>query len=213
MKQITKYTNYIIIIVASLIAGIIPPLIGSIAGLAIAFPTTAAGWLIWSVIQICSAIANCLIFYAFLSQGKDNVKDHPSYLKARELLRVNGINKETLLISPQQWERGEWRTKVIWLFVGTLLGGIALTQAVLAFDVVRFICQLFAISFAILFGLLEMKKTEEMYSDYYLEYAEQQVRLKKEEEIAAQTTNYLEITTTSTIERTREVPILNTEEK
>ena len=208
MKQITKYTNYIIIIVATIIAGIIPPMIGSIAGLAIAFPTTLSGWLVWSVIQICSAIANCLIFYAFLSQGKDNVKDHPSYLKARELLRVNGIGKDVLLISPQEWERGEWRTKMIWLFIGTLLGGIALTQAILAFDVVRFICQIFAVAFAILFGLIEMKKAEEKYSDYYLEYAEQQVALKKQEEEDAQTTNYLEITTTSTVERTREIPII-----
>lgn len=207
MKQITKYSNYIIIIVASIIAGFIPPMIGSIAGLAIVFPTTAAGWMLWSVIQICSAIANCLIFYAFISQGKDNVKDHPSYIKARELLRIHGIGKDVILVSPQEWERGEWRTKVIWLFIGTLLGGIALTQAILAFDVVRFICQLFAITFAILFGLIEMKKTEEMYSDYYLEYAEQQVSIKKEEELAAQTTNYLEITTTSTVERTREIPI------
>lgn len=208
MKQITKYTNYIIIIVATLIAGIVPPMIGSVAGLAIAFPTTVSGWLVWSVIQICSAIANCLIFYAFLNQGKDNVKDHPSYLKARELLRINGIGKETLLISPQQWERGEWRSRVIWLFIGTLLGGIALTQAILAFDVVRFICQIFAVAFAILFGLLEMKKAEEKYSDYYLEYAEQQVAIKKQEEEDAQTTNYLEITTTSTVERTREIPII-----
>lgn len=61
-----------------------------------------------------------------------------------------------------------------------------------------------------------MKQTEYKYTDYYLEYAEQQVRLKEEEEekarkakeeLEATTTHYLEVTTTSTVERTREIPI------
>lgn len=41
----------------------------------------------------------------------------------------------------------------------------------------------------------------------YLAYAKYMVQEKEKEEEAAQTTNYLEITTTSTIERTREIPI------
>lgn len=205
--KLTDYVNYIIIVIACIIMGILPPLLGTVAGLGLAFPTTVAGWIVWSILQVANSVANCLMFYAFTKQGKDNVKNHPSYLEAVRLLRVNKIFKIVVLISPQEWEKKGWRQKIIWMFVGTLVGGIALTQAVLAFDVVRFITQLITIIFGLLFGLFQMKKTEEMYSDYYLEYAEQQVRLKQEEELAATTTNYLEITTTSTVERTREIPI------
>ena len=207
MSWLSKNMNYVIIVIACIIIAFIPPLIGSVAGMGLALPTTAAGWVIWVVLQACGTIANCLMFYAFTAQGKDNIKAHPSYLKAVELLRVNKIFTEVILISPQEWERKSWGKKMAWVAAGTLLGGIALTQAVLAFDGIRFITQLITMTFGLLFGALHMKKTETMYSDYYLEYAEQQVRMKKEEELAAQTTNYLEITTTSTVERTREIPI------
>lgn len=207
MNWFSKNINYIIITVACLILAFVPPMIGSIAGVGLALPTTASGWVIWSILQACSTIANCLLFYAFTAQGEDNVKTHPSHLKAIELLRVNKIYNETVLISPQEWRRKGWGKKIAWMAAGTLLGGVALTQAMIAFDLIRFITQILLMTFGLIFGAVQMKKTEYIFSDYYLEYAEQQVRKKKEEEIAAQTTNYLEITTTSTVERTREVPI------
>ena len=209
--KLSEYTNYIIITAACILMGFVPPMLGAVMGLGLNLPTTVAGWIVWTVLQVCNSVANCLMFYAFTAQGKDNIKQHPSYIKATELLRVNKIYKEISLISPQEWERKGWFKKMAWMAVGTLLGGIALTQAVMAFDVVRFFTQIITIVFGILFGLFQMKKTEEMYSDYYLEYAEQQVRIKKDEELEAQTTDYLEITTTSTIERTRQIPLKENE--
>lgn len=205
--NILDYTNYIVVVVACLIMALVPPFLGSVAGIGLAFPTTIAGWIVWSVLQVCNCVANCLMLYAFTAQGKDLARTHPSYIKAVELLRVNKIAKEKVLCSPQEWEREVWKKKMVWMAIGTLVGGIALTQAVLAFDALRFITQLITITFGILFGLFQMKTTTEKYTDYYLEYAEQQVRIKKEEELEATTTNYLEITTTSTVERTREIPI------
>jgi hypothetical protein len=205
--DIGDYIYYIIIVIACVVAGVVPPLIGSIAGLGLAFPTTVAGWIIWSILQVINAVSGCMILYAFGAQGKDNVKDHPSHLEALRLLRLHKIEDEKLLISPQEWERQVWKKKAIWLGIGLLVGGVALTNAVLAFDVVRFLVQCLTIVMSVSFGLLHMKSTEHMYSVYYLEYAEQRVRIKTEEEINAQTTNYLEITTTSTVERTREIPI------
>lgn len=205
--SILEYTNYIIIVVACLIAAVVPPFLGTVTGIGLCFPTTTAGWIVWGILQLCNCTANCLLLYAFTSQGKDDAKTHPSYKKAIELLRLNKISKETLLMSPQEWEHKVWRKKAIWMFIGTLVGGIALTQAVLSFDALRFIVQLITLTFGIVFGLFQMKATKEMYTDHYLEYAEQQVRIKKEEELAATTTNYLEITTTSTVERTRQIPL------
>ena len=212
--RFTDYINYIIVSIAALIAGVIPPFLGSVAGLGLCFPTTVAGWVVWAVLQVCNAVANCLIFYALTAQGKDNAKKMENYTKAVELLRLNKIGKEERLISPQEWEARGWKKKMAWMAVSTLVGGVALTQAVLTFDALRFIIQLVSITFAVLFGLFHMKQTEYRFSDYYLEYAEQEVRLKEEEaeaakqaELEAQTTAYLEITTTTTVERTREIPI------
>lgn len=214
--RLTDYINYIIVVIAGLIAGVVPPFLGTVVGLGLCFPTTTAGWIVWSILQICNAVANCLIFYALTAQGKDNAKKMPTYQKAIDLLRVNKIGKEVRLISPQEWEANGWKKKMAWMAISTLVGGVALTQAVLTFDALRFIIQLISITFAILFGLFHMKQTEYKYTDYYLEYAEQQVRLKEEAEEEARlakeeedhtTTHYLEITTTSTVERTREIPI------
>lgn len=210
--KISKYIYVVIIIVSLIIGGLIPPLLGTVAGLGLSFPTTAAGWIVWGILQVCNMIANCLMFYAFTAQGKENIKKHPSHIAAKELLRINNIHKEEILISPQEWEKRSWMKKMALMGAGTLLGGVALTQAVIAFDVIRFIVQVITLTIGLLFGLIQMKAIEEKYTDYYLEYAEQQVRIKKEEEIAAQTTDYLEITTTSVIERTREIPINETEE-
>lgn len=212
--RFTDYINYIIVSIVAIIAGVVPPFLGSVVGLGLCFPTTVAGWVVWAVVHVCNAVSNCLIFYALTEQGKDNAKKMENYGKAIELLRLNKIGKEQRLISPQEWEANGWKKKMAWMAISTLVGGVALTQAVLTFDALRFIVQLVSITFALLFGLFHMKHTEYRYTDYYLEYAEQEVRLKEEEleaakqaELESQTTAYLEITTTTTVERTREIPI------
>lgn len=180
--KISDYTNYIIIGIACLIMGLIPPLLGTVTGLGIHFPTTSAGWLVWAVLHASNTISNCLIYYAFTTQGKENAKNTTSYNKAITLLSENNVFKEKILISPQEWEKRGWSKKILWLVIGTFASSVALTQAVLAFDVVRFISQIVILTFGLLFGLVQMKKTEEKYSSYYLEYAEQRVRLKKDED-------------------------------
>lgn len=204
--KLTKYIYVIIIVLSLIIGGFIPPLLGTVAGLGLSFPTTVAGWIVWGILQGCNVVSNCLMFYAFNSQGKENIRKHPTYLKAVELLRINNITKQEILISPQEWEKRSWIKKMCFMAVGTLFGGVALTQAVIAFDVLRFIVQIITLTIGLIFGLVQMKTIEDKYTDYYLEYAEQEVRIKKEEELTAQTKDYLEITTTSIIERTREIP-------
>lgn len=181
-SKLSEWTNYIIITAACLLMGFVPPMIGAVVGFGLLLPTTTAGWIIWTVLQVSNAIANCLMFYAFTAQGKDNIKTHPSFIKATEILRSNEVYKENILMSPQEWEHRGWGKKMAWMAICTILGSTALTQAVVAFDVIRFITQIITIIFGLLFGLIQMKKTEEMYSDYYLEYAEQQARIKKEQE-------------------------------
>ena len=154
------------------------PFLGSFVGLAVVFPTTVVGWALFLTLNISSALFNSLIFYAFLRKGKELAYKTEEYKKARELLRLWNIHPEDILISPQDWEKGEWKKKAIWIAIGTLLGGIALTQAVLSFDIVRFISQALVLLMGLVFGALEQELAKEKYSIYYLEYAEQQVRFR-----------------------------------
>lgn len=202
-----KSRNYLIMIITSIVMLLFPPFMGSIAGLGWAFPTTPAGWIVWAILNISSAIFNCLLFYAFIEQGKDNVKEDPKQLAAIDMLKVNNIVEEKILLSPQQIEAREWKTKAVWIAVGTLLGTIALTQAILQFDAIRLISQILALTVGLIFGILEQKKIEWTYTDHYLAYAEQQVRFKQEAEAKTNITEYIEETSITTIQKTRELPL------
>ena len=70
------------------------------------------------------------------------------------------------------------------IFLGTLLGGFALTQAILTYDYVRMLAYLFTIIFGVIFGIYEMKKYEEYLTDEYLKSALYYQRKKAEEEMA-----------------------------
>lgn len=202
-----RYLYYALIFVLSLITLFALPMLGSEVGLAFDLPTTIAGWIVWTISNIAAAILNVLMFHSFIKQGKLNILDHPNYIAANELLRINNIGKVEVPLSPKQWHGKQYRNKGISLFIFTLLGTVAFGQAILTFNTVKFISQIIVLLCGLVFGFMEMKAVEEYWTTEYLEWAKLTVREKEEAEIAAQTTNYLEITTTSTIERTREIPI------
>lgn len=185
-KTLDLYLYYILIGVLSFIALVFLPFFGSEIGMAFSFPTTAAGWVVYITQQALMALVNILIFHSFICQSYVNVKDNPNYIAARDIFHKD--NKEYIPLTLAQFNRKEYGKKGVAIFIGTLLGGFALTQAILTYDYVRMLAYLFTIILGIIFGIYEMKKYEEYLTYEYLQSALYYQR-KKEEQLKQETEN------------------------
>jgi len=185
-KALDLYLYYILIGVLSFIALVFLPFFGSEVGMAFTFPTTPAGWVVYITQQALMALVNILIFHSFICQSYVNVKDDPNYIAARDIFHKD--NKEYIPLTLAQFNRKEYGKKGVAIFIGTLLGGFALTQAILTYDYVRMLAYLFTIILGIIFGIYEMKKYEEYLTYEYLQSALYYQR-KKEEQLKQETEN------------------------
>ena len=172
MDKIKAGMYYCIIAIISIIALVFLPAVGSSVGLGLALPNTAAGWIVWITTKLIVAVINILIFHCFILQGKLNVKDHPDYLKAQGIMRDANKVKNYVPMSPKQWTARQYGTKGVTIFITSALGVFALTQAILTFDWIAMLTYFFTILMGLIFGILQMKKTEEYWTTGYLEYAE-----------------------------------------
>ena len=172
LEKIKAGLYYCIIAIISLIALFFLPALGSSVGIGLALPTTTAGWIVYVVTKVIIAVINVLIFHCFRLQGKLNVEKHEDYLKAKKILQQDGKHKTAIPFSPSQWNRNQWLSKGITLFITSILSVFALTQAVLSFDWIAMLTYLFTIIMGLIFGVLQMKKEEEYWTIGYLEYAE-----------------------------------------
>lgn len=183
---INRYLYYALIFVLSLVCLFFLPMLGSTAGLAFDIPTTAIGWVVWSVSNLCSAGLNTLMFHFFIKQGKVNIKNDPAYIGANQLLQKNELRQVEKPLSPREWHAKQYRNKGISLFLFTVLGTISFGQALLVFNLVKFLSQAITLLIGLVFGFMEMKSTEEYWTVEYPEYAELRVKeiqsLPKEEQ-------------------------------
>lgn len=171
LPELSNYTNYIIIGIISLIALVFLPLLSSTAAIGFNFPNTVAGWILWATTKVIVAVINVLIFHCFIMQGKSVAKSTAEYKLAQKLLRVFNPPGKRVLLSPEEWTSREYRKKGTIVVISSLLGAFSLTQAILTYDWVTMLTYLFVIIFGIIFGILEQRKTFEMWTDGYLEYA------------------------------------------
>lgn len=185
-KALDLYLYYILIGVLSFIALVFLPFFGSEVGMGFTFPTTAAGWVVYITQQALMALVNILIFHSFICQSYVNVKDDPNYIRARDIFHSYD-NKEYIPMTLAQFNRKEYGRKGVFIFVGTLLGGFALTQAILAYDYVRMLAYLFTIIMGIVFGIYEMKKYETYLTYEYLQSALYYQKQKEEEKLKQET--------------------------
>ena len=169
-KALDLYLYYILIGVLSFVALVFLPFFGSEVGMGFMFPTTPAGWIVYITQQALMSLVNILIFHSFICQSYVNVKDNPNYIKARDIFH-SFDNKEYIPMTLQQFNRKEYGKKGVAIFIGTLLGGFALTQAILSYDFVRMLAYLFTIILGIIFGIYEMKKYEDYLTYEYLQSA------------------------------------------
>lgn len=179
-NNVQAYLYYILIGVISLIMLIFLPMAGSVAGLAWVLPTTTAGWVVYVVSKLSSAGFNVAIFHCFNKQGKLNIQNNPSYLEAKNILQIAHENKEIIFRSPSQFSKDIYSKKGFTIFITTLLGAVGLGQAILTFNLVEFLVQLVALIIGVIFGVLQMKSTEEYWTVEYLGYAKYELKKSKE---------------------------------
>ena len=200
MDKVRQYLYYVLVGVLSLMMLVFMPMLGSSAGLQWVLPTTTAGWIVYVICKLCSAGFNIGLFHCFNKQGKLNILKHENYLEAQRLLKQEGYSGIKDPRAPHQYNRDIYGKKGITIFVMTLLGTVGLSQALLTFDVKEFIVQLIALVLGLIMGVLQMKDTENYWTDEYLQYAKDYVvnatpahvtktRQEKQIEIEGEATN------------------------
>lgn len=163
-------TYYVLIGIVSIMSLTILPMIGSELPLSLLLPQTFAGWVVYIVTKLLVASVNMLLFYCFMEQGKTNVKHHWHHVLANEILhRLKKIN--IVPRSPEIWKKGEYQYKGTTIAITTILSAIALGQAILSFDWIAFISYFFTLFMGLVFGLLQMKKSECYWAEEYYDYA------------------------------------------
>lgn len=170
-EQLSLKLYYVLIGVVSIIALLFLPMIGTTVGLAWALPTTVVGWIVWVATKLIIAGLNMFIFHCFIQQGKINIKNNPAYQEANEILDKITPQSRTKPRSPHQWMALTYGRKGTFVFLTSVASTAALSQAILTFDWVSMLTYLFTIVMGIVFGIIQMKATEEFWTGEYLEYA------------------------------------------
>lgn len=177
-NQFNLFKYYFIIAIISLIAVFFLPMLGSDPTLGVNLPNTFVGWVIYIATKICVAVINMMLFHCFMCQGKLNIKDHPKYLEACEILNRYGMGPTgDDPRAPEVWEPHEYKTKGITICITTVLSAIILTQAVLVFDWVSMLTYLFTIIMGIIFGLFQQDAAETYWTDEFWRYAKKIERM------------------------------------
>ena len=190
MKEKFKlYQGYFIIGILSLICIFFLPMLGSEVGLVFAFPTTAAGWLIWSVSKIAVILINLLLFDQFVRQAKINVKDNEQFMKAQEIFNNLSTPEEEYLPTPTEFFSRLYRNKGTKSFITSALSVVAFSNAILTFNWVTMLTYLFTIITGIIFGWITMISVEDYWTDTYYKLA---LKTQREQEAQKTQQNTLE---------------------
>ena len=162
---------YIIIGVISLIALFFLPMIGSEADVGWKLPNTVVGWFVFVISKLLVATINLLIFHCFTLQAKVNIAENKRFIEANEILRSSTGLKLFEPKSPDEWFKNEYSKKGVSLFITSIVSAVGLTQAVLTFDMISMLTYLFTVVMGVIFGILQMNRTELYWTQEYWEYA------------------------------------------
>ncbi len=170
----------IIVFLLSLMILIVGPMVNNISGKWFFEGYTASDWTMYIVTKILVSILNMFIFVSLTNQGHLNVKQHPKYLAAMEILAMHKPIKYKPL-SPAQWKAKVYSTKGVSMTITTILALMVFVPVLQNWDFGTFLSYVFSITIAISFGLMQMKKAEEYYTEMFYDYA---VMIKNKQESA-----------------------------
>lgn len=180
-KQFNLNKYYFIVGIISFIAVFFLPMLGTDPTLGLNLPNTFVGWLIYVATKICVAAINMMLFHCFMSQGKLNIKDHPKYIEACEILHRYGMGEKLRdPLSPDIWLPKQYKTKGVMVMITSVLSAIILTQAVLQFDWISMLTYIFTIIMGIIFGFIQQDAAEQYWTDEFWLYAKKIEREKEQ---------------------------------
>lgn len=169
---ISDTKNGIAVIILSLIAMFLVPLLGSYATGKTQFPQTIPEWILYFTCAIAISLCSLMIYLALHNQGKLNVKDDEDYIKAKELHLKNfeRQDKEIVPIDPFKWEKKTKLKKGAFQTMSIFLGLLGFGLGVLCWNNSQFISSTISIVMAISFGLVHMGDVERMFTEGWLEW-------------------------------------------
>ena len=170
-----RYLYYGLIFILSLIMLCFLPMVGSEVGMDWDVPDTTIGWIVWGVTNLTSAFFNVMLFHFFIKQGKQNIIEDERYIAANELLARHKVKKVARPLSPRQWHGRQYSKKGVMIFVFTVVGTISFSQAILMWNLTKFLAQIMTLVSGVVFGFMQMKTTEEYWTIEYPEYAQMRV--------------------------------------
>ena len=177
--EFQRYLYYGLIGIISLVIVGFMPFLGSEMDMELDFPDTPAGWLVWAVTKISTAVLNVMIFHCFMQQAEVNVQDNENYIEACEILK-EGDGKEFTPRAPKVWKAKQYKSKGVSIFITTAIASLSLTQAVLTYDPVSLLTYLFTLVLGLVFGVLQMKSAEGYWCKEFWQYAKMIEKERKE---------------------------------
>lgn len=188
LSQFRANMYYIVIFVVSIIVLIFLPMFGSEVGIELNLPNTVAGWCVYVATKLIVAGINVIIFHSFMQQAKINVKDNEQY---REGLRIMGEYKDENYkpMAPSIWVRKQYLGKATTIFLMSVLGAFAFTQALLTYDYITAITYFITIIMGIIFGILQMSKAEEYWTQEFYDYC----KMIEKEQMKSGTSSFVRI--------------------
>lgn len=187
-KEIRRKLNdsayFIMIGLISLLTVFIPPLfMGCLSSdIGLAFPKTVEGWILWSIMNVSTAIANISLLILFKLQAKKNSRNDPNFKKANEILnKLAGIREVFIPRSPQKMNAADYSKKVIAIITSTFTASITLTSLILSFSWLTLLSCLVSIIITLVVSWITMINNEQYWCEEYLLYAQLLEEKHKEE--------------------------------
>lgn len=189
----TKFNDaayFIIIGLISILTIVLPPLfMGCLSSdIGLAFPKNAAGWILWSVLNISTAIANISLLVLFKLQAKKNARNNENFKRANEILnRLAGQKEVFIPRSPRRMDAGDYSKKIVCILISTFTSSIVLTSLILSFDWMTLLSCLVSIIITLCISWVTMLNNEIYWTEEYILYAElKEKEIQKVQEQEAQ---------------------------
>ena len=166
---------YFIILVLSIGVLVVFPFLKSSADVGWGFTSTKAGWVIWWFEKGSIAGINMCLFTAFKKQAILNIKEDPTYKKAKEIL--NKVKeKKSEPKSPVKYQAQSYLKKGTTMTVTTFCSLIAIGNMILRFSYITLISYACTLLMGLVFGIFAMKADELYWTNDYYYYALQEER-------------------------------------